>query len=185
MRTYCCCSVLSPLGVLLQCGCQCTKCCFNGDRSNCTSVELGTCQYDCLERNKSSCGVQFSTPQQSVFCAIPHTSSWPAILQVTAGQHRAGQGRAVCGRAGQQHSWLTLGLLCTALYRCCSGGRVQAHTNLSKHLICSSAVQCCHVGRQWQTGIAHKHMCTHTPTACHAAACVPAACCPPCRSDPE
>jgi hypothetical protein len=33
--------------------------------------------------------VQWSTPRQSVFCAIPHTSAWPAILQTPAPEERA------------------------------------------------------------------------------------------------
>jgi hypothetical protein len=65
-----------------QCGCQCTKCCYKGDINNCTALATGTCPYDCLGRNKTNCGVQFSSPRQSIFCAIPHTSAWPAILQV-------------------------------------------------------------------------------------------------------
>lgn len=65
-----------------QCGCQCTRCCYQGNPANCTSVRSGTCPYDCLARNRTNCGVQFSTPRQSIFCAIPHTSAWPPILQV-------------------------------------------------------------------------------------------------------
>jgi hypothetical protein len=66
----------------VQCGCQCTRCCFNGDPSNCTSITQGTCPYECLQHNKSHCGVAFSTPSQYPFCDLDHTSSWPAILQV-------------------------------------------------------------------------------------------------------
>lgn len=65
-----------------QCGCQCSKCCYQGNPNNCTSWATGTCPYECLAHNKTNCGVQFSTPRQSIFCAIPHTSAWPAILQV-------------------------------------------------------------------------------------------------------
>jgi hypothetical protein len=65
-----------------ECGCQCTRCCFQGNPNNCSSVARGTCSFECLERNRSACGVQFSTPRQSIFCAIPHTSAWPPILQV-------------------------------------------------------------------------------------------------------
>ncbi|KAF8065710.1 ABCA3 [Scenedesmus sp. PABB004] len=76
-------------GADYECGCQCTRCCFNGDAGNCSAVQAGTCPFSCLETNRSACGIQFSTPQQSVFCAIPHTSSWPAILQTPAEGDRA------------------------------------------------------------------------------------------------
>jgi hypothetical protein len=66
----------------LQCGCQCTQCCFNGDANNCTRMEMTPCPYECKAYNRSACGIQFSKPRQAPFCAIPHTSSWPAILQV-------------------------------------------------------------------------------------------------------
>eukprot|EP00882_Tetradesmus_deserticola_P013381 GHRQ01014206.1.p1 GENE.GHRQ01014206.1~~GHRQ01014206.1.p1 ORF type:complete len:323 (+),score=58.27 GHRQ01014206.1:307-1275(+) len=72
-----------------QCGCQCTRCCFEGDPSNCTSIAQGTCPYECLQRNKSHCGVAFSTPTQYPFCDLDHTSSWPPILQTPPEAHRA------------------------------------------------------------------------------------------------
>lgn len=77
--------LIPPPPTHTQCGCQCTKCCYQGDTNNCTSISRGTCPYDCLARNKTNCGVQFSTPRQSIFCAIPHTSAWPPILQVGGG----------------------------------------------------------------------------------------------------
>ncbi|WIA37022.1 hypothetical protein OEZ86_014006 [Tetradesmus obliquus] len=72
-----------------ECGCQCTKCCFNGDLSNCTRSENGPCPYECKAFNKSACGIQWSKPRQAPFCAIPHTSSWPAILQTPREEDRA------------------------------------------------------------------------------------------------
>jgi hypothetical protein len=78
-----------------QCGCQCTKCCYQGNTNNCTAISSGTCPYDCLARNKTNCGVQFSTPRQSIFCAIPHTSAWPAILQVRGLRVTLGKKRCV------------------------------------------------------------------------------------------
>lgn len=71
-----------PCTASLQCGCKCTKCCYASDPTNCTSISMGTCPYDCLERSKTECGIQYSNARQSFFCAIPHPSSWPAVLQV-------------------------------------------------------------------------------------------------------
>jgi hypothetical protein len=75
----------------LQCGCQCTQCCFNGDLNNCTRMEMAPCPYECKAVNRSACGIQFSKPRQAPFCAIPHTSSWPAILQVGRQQQQQQQ----------------------------------------------------------------------------------------------
>ncbi|KAF6264708.1 hypothetical protein COO60DRAFT_1482014 [Scenedesmus sp. NREL 46B-D3] len=72
-----------------ECGCQCTRCCFEGDPANCTSMDMAPCPHECQEFNRSACGIQFSKPRQAPFCAIPHTSSWPAILQTPAVDDRA------------------------------------------------------------------------------------------------
>jgi hypothetical protein len=77
-----------------QCGCRCTRCCFEGNPNNCTVVSVGTCPYECLETSKDECGIQFSNARQSYFCAIPRPSSWPAMLQV----HTA---HAPCQQAGK------------------------------------------------------------------------------------
>jgi len=71
-------------GLLLRsseyaCGCQCLACCIG---ANCSMVQTGTCQHECRTYNKSACGVQFSSPQQALFCPLDHPSSWPAVLQV-------------------------------------------------------------------------------------------------------
>ncbi|KAI5077462.1 hypothetical protein GOP47_0007286 [Adiantum capillus-veneris] len=38
---------------------------------------------------KKECGLEYSTPAQAVFCAIPKPPQWPAVLQVPSSQHRA------------------------------------------------------------------------------------------------
>jgi hypothetical protein len=47
------------------------------------------CPYDCLEKDKSTCGIQYSTPRQSYFCSIPHSSVWPAVAQIPTAEDRA------------------------------------------------------------------------------------------------
>ncbi|KIZ07740.1 hypothetical protein MNEG_0209 [Monoraphidium neglectum] len=72
-----------------SCGCRCTKCCFEGNKNNCTAVTTGSCPYQCLENSKTECGYQYSTAKQAFFCNIPHPSSWPAVLQVPTEANRA------------------------------------------------------------------------------------------------
>jgi hypothetical protein len=74
----------------LQCGCQCTKCCYGGRKDNCTSLANSTCPYTCLERNNSNCGLQFSVGTQVAFCDMQHPSAWPAVIQVSLGTQHAG-----------------------------------------------------------------------------------------------
>jgi hypothetical protein len=42
----------------------------------------------CKQQDKTQCGIVFSTGQQSRFCAISQTASWPAFLQVSRLQQR-------------------------------------------------------------------------------------------------
>ena len=53
-----------------QCGCSCVP-------TNDTSV--------C----KDMCGIEYSTPSQAIFCAIPKPPHWPAVLQVPSFPYRA------------------------------------------------------------------------------------------------
>ncbi|GBF94154.1 ABC transporter A family [Raphidocelis subcapitata] len=71
------------------CGCKCTQCCYQGNPNNCTAITSGTCPYVCLEKSTTECGIRYSTARQAYFCAIPHPSSWPAVLQVPAASDRA------------------------------------------------------------------------------------------------
>ncbi|MCO5575518.1 hypothetical protein L7F22_029319 [Adiantum nelumboides] len=53
-----------------------------------------SCGCTCLSTNasgicKKECGLEYSTPAQAVFCAIPKPPHWPAVLQVPASQYRA------------------------------------------------------------------------------------------------
>ncbi|MCO5558907.1 hypothetical protein L7F22_012497 [Adiantum nelumboides] len=53
-----------------------------------------SCGCTCLSTNasgicKEECGLEYSTPAQAVFCAIPKPPHWPAVLQVPASQYRA------------------------------------------------------------------------------------------------
>jgi hypothetical protein len=66
----------------VQCGCQCTQCCFDVDPSNCTVQTDSPCAHTCLQRNASNCGLQFSVGAQAAACSIAHPSTWPPILQV-------------------------------------------------------------------------------------------------------
>jgi hypothetical protein len=77
-------------GADYECGCACVKCCVDGDPLRCAPHSgPGLCPHVCLEQDKARCGVQYSTPRQSPFCAIPHPTAWPAVLQVPAEGVRA------------------------------------------------------------------------------------------------
>jgi hypothetical protein len=77
-------------GADYECGCACVKCCVDGDPARCAPhVGAGVCPHVCLEQDRTRCGVQYSTPRQSPFCAIPHPTAWPAVLQVPSQGVRA------------------------------------------------------------------------------------------------
>jgi len=76
-------------GADYECGCACTRCCVDGDPARCQPQPTGVCPHTCLATDKTRCGVQFSTARQSPFCAIPHPTAWPAVLQVPAPDVRA------------------------------------------------------------------------------------------------
>lgn len=73
-----------------QCGCQCLSCCKNG---TCEKLTQGYCDtdagYTCDSKNSSACGIAYSSPQQSAFCAIPNPSTWPPVLQTPTANNRA------------------------------------------------------------------------------------------------
>eukprot|EP00887_Chlorella_sp_A99_P004767 scaffold4.g4767.t1 len=67
------------------CGCYCLRCCrtVNGEQRCRDNSPNDPCQSweDCLETNKSMCGVQYSSSQQVVYCPVLNPSTWPAFMQ--------------------------------------------------------------------------------------------------------
>ena len=88
----------------MQCGCQCTKCCFFSDEVYPANRTLGDppCYFgedalelctpsnrpdilgECKAWDESKCGVEFSVPQQMSWCEIPHPMEMPAFVPVGA-----------------------------------------------------------------------------------------------------
>jgi hypothetical protein len=54
--------------------------------ATCGPIASGACPeefgYTCRKKDDSKCGIQFSSPSQAQWCAVPVPSSWPAVLQV-------------------------------------------------------------------------------------------------------
>lgn len=60
--------------------------------NTCSPVNSGACPEDdwkCFEKDKSKCGLQFSSAIQSAFCPIPDPSVWPTVMQVPERSRRA------------------------------------------------------------------------------------------------
>lgn len=45
--------------------------------------------YSCLKTDSNTCGIQWSTPQQASYCAVPQPSSWPPLIQAPGTDKRA------------------------------------------------------------------------------------------------
>eukprot|EP00197_Chlamydomonas_leiostraca_P015638 CAMPEP_0202869032 /NCGR_PEP_ID=MMETSP1391-20130828/11649_1 /ASSEMBLY_ACC=CAM_ASM_000867 /TAXON_ID=1034604 /ORGANISM="Chlamydomonas leiostraca, Strain SAG 11-49" /LENGTH=840 /DNA_ID=CAMNT_0049549279 /DNA_START=91 /DNA_END=2610 /DNA_ORIENTATION=+ len=61
--------------------------------TTCSAINSGACPVDdgwkCKSKDKSQCGIQYSSTQQSAFCPVPNPSVWPAVMQVPSRDRRA------------------------------------------------------------------------------------------------
>lgn len=59
----------------------------------CGPVNSGSCptelDFKCLKTDGSRCGLQYSSPAQAQWCAVPSPSAWPAVVQVPDEDRRA------------------------------------------------------------------------------------------------
>lgn len=71
----------------MQCGCECVRCRIGGeistDSTACNALAFSATEIDCLERDKSNCGPQFSDDSQIAFCPISSPSRWPPLFELT------------------------------------------------------------------------------------------------------
>eukprot|EP00210_Caulerpa_lentillifera_P008457 g8069.t1 len=76
---------------------MCTLCCSRVDESNCRPAnETSQCrehEENCKAYNDSICSLQYSDPEQALFCEVQDPVIWPAVLDIPAEYQRPGRWR--------------------------------------------------------------------------------------------
>jgi hypothetical protein len=69
----------------VQCGCACVECTLatgesSTDLARCNDQTLGA---DCIKRDESKCGPEYSSDKQIIWCKVPTPSAWPPLFDVS------------------------------------------------------------------------------------------------------
>ncbi|GLC69187.1 hypothetical protein PLESTF_000800000 [Pleodorina starrii] len=73
-----------------KCGCMCAKCCLVGT-DNCTTTDAACLMdgWECRQRNKDVCGLQYSNTDQAEWCEVASPGIWAPMVTLPRSSVRA------------------------------------------------------------------------------------------------